>query len=378
MNILILITASRGGLTRESFEIAKGFGRNNCTVYAIVPNDIENRQDWDNAGFIEKVFHLQQPWRGMGFFKRWITRSHYVISHRLRLEIKKYFNDIHFDFILKYWWHPLIDSIFNQLSIKHSFTFWHNPIPHSGAQLKTTFLERKFIQRSENIVVLSKLFIPLLNKQYGKQVNNIYYFPLGIQDYKRCQNSEIPIKYNKKTNFLFFGEIKNYKGLFILADAYKQVSEKLGDEVSLTIAGSGDFTKYENDFAALRNLQVFNRWIPDNEVGSYFTGHNIIVILPYLDATQSGVVPITIDYSIPVIASNTGGLKEQLLDGAIGMFFEAGNSGELAKKMLFAAEDPEWRNEQVRLIESFKHKYQYDNIVKDFLDTCRQRYAEGK
>lgn len=50
----------------------------------------------------------------------------------------------------------------------------------------------------------------------------------------------------------------------------------------------------------------------DEEVESIFSGENLVAVLPYLDATQSGVVLTAMDYGVPVIATDTGGLSEQI------------------------------------------------------------------
>ena len=61
--------------------------------------------------------------------------------------------------------------------------------------------------------------------------------------------------------------------------------------------------------------------------------------MPYLDATQSGVIPIAMEYESIVIASNTGGLSEQVKDKETGYLFEPGDSDDLYRKMKYVMEN---------------------------------------
>lgn len=87
------------------------------------------------------------------------------------------------------------------------------------------------------------------------------------------------------------------------------------------------------------HVTVINRWIRDDEVESIFTGKNLIAVLPYTDATQSGVALVAMNYGVPVIASDTGGLSEQVEDGVTGILVRPGDSRELAGKMAMLMED---------------------------------------
>ena len=99
-----------------------------------------------------------------------------------------------------------------------------------------------------------------------------------------------------------------------------------------------------------------------------FSGPNIIAIIPYLDATQSGVIPIAYEYETPIIASNTGGLKEQLDNGKIGLLFEAGNAAELAQKMEYIMDNKDEFNRQAELIRTFRESLNWDALAKKLLN----------
>ena len=130
-----------------------------------------------------------------------------------------------------------------------------------------------------------------------------------------------------------------------LAEAYKIVANKLGDKVSLTICGNGDFSSYKALYDELPNTRIINQWIYDEEVESIFTGENLISVCPYKEATQSGVVLVSLDYGVPVIATKTGGLDEQISEGKTGYLVSPNNILELSEAMIHLAEDKQLREE---------------------------------
>ena len=109
---------------------------------------------------------------------------------------------------------------------------------------------------------------------------------------------------------MFFGLIREYKGLDILLKAMNL----LNDQYQLIIAGEcyGDFKKYQDIIDTLHNktnIKVLEEYIPDEMVSTLFSASDILV-LPYRDATQSGVVAVAYQMETPLIATNVGALGE--------------------------------------------------------------------
>ena len=123
-------------------------------------------------------------------------------------------------------------------------------------------------------------------------------------------------------NFLFFGRIEYYKGIDLLLEAFSTIEKKYADCVSLLIAGKGDFSPYRESFSKLRNVKLLNYMIPDDEVISLFRGQHVVTVLPYRDATQSGVINLAAQSASLIIATNVGGLPEQLDEGKAGILVE--------------------------------------------------------
>lgn len=112
--------------------------------------------------------------------------------------------------------------------------------------------------------------------------------------------------------FLFFGRIDDYKGLDILYYTAKKLSS-----VNFVVAGNGK-SNYIEKLKSLNNVNVINRFINENEVKELFLNAKAC-ILPYKNATQSGVQILSYSYATPVIVNDVGNLKEFVKDGKTGL-----------------------------------------------------------
>ena len=116
---------------------------------------------------------------------------------------------------------------------------------------------------------------------------------------------------------LFFGRIAEYKGLDLLIDAWPEVVKAL-PAARLAIVGEGDLTSLAAQLAVLPSVDVRNAWIPDADVPAVIRGADLVV-LPYREASQSGVVGVARSLGVPVLVTDVGGLKEQVRDRVDGM-----------------------------------------------------------
>jgi len=123
----------------------------------------------------------------------------------------------------------------------------------------------------------------------------------------------------EKNTLLFFGLIRDYKGLDLLIDAMSL----LDDSYQLVIAGEsyGDFGKYRQAIdasPACSRIKAMNRYIADDEVPQLFSAADLLVT-PYRSATQSGVIPIAYHFDLPVLVTDVGGLKENIERAGTGL-----------------------------------------------------------
>jgi len=135
---------------------------------------------------------------------------------------------------------------------------------------------------------------------------------------------------------LFVGRIQPYKGLATLLAAYS--SAAVDRDGPLVIAGSGVFSAAEAELLAkmpMGSVIVLNKWLTEIELASIVSAARFVV-LPYLSATQSGVIPLASAFGVPAIASKIGGVAEQVVDGRTGLLFPAGDTESLAARLRLA------------------------------------------
>lgn len=127
---------------------------------------------------------------------------------------------------------------------------------------------------------------------------------------------------------LFFGFIRNYKGLDLLLDALKIMKEKWTDGPIPKLLVAGEF--YEDSKPYLEKIETLGikdqlilrtEFIPDSEV-KYFLSAADAVIQPYRNATQSGVTPLAYHFEKPMVVTNVGGLPSLVPHEKAGLVVE--------------------------------------------------------
>lgn len=124
---------------------------------------------------------------------------------------------------------------------------------------------------------------------------------------------------------LFFGIIRNYKGLDVLLRAF---ADERVDKSRIKLLVAGEYYNNGEQYSALEkelrldgNIEWHTHFIPDEEVRYYFSAADVVV-QPYKSATQSGVTQIAYHFEKPMIVTNVGGLPEIVPDGKVGYVVE--------------------------------------------------------
>jgi len=135
---------------------------------------------------------------------------------------------------------------------------------------------------------------------------------------------------------LFFGRLEPYKGVRLLLEAFQRLGQS---RIHLVIAGGGDVNRYLPADGLPSNVELRSRHIPDEEAIELFRTCGLVV-LPYLDATQSALIPAAYFFRKPVIVTRSGALPEYVQDGQTGYLVEPRNVEQLADRILEAFSDP--------------------------------------
>lgn len=244
--------------------------------------------------------------------------------------VNKYLQSEGFD-IIHYTTAPGFSNPFAYFNRKKVILTVHDPIPHSSAANGGAERQRKLAFRFlKNFILLNQSQEQEFISHYNLKGKNIYQSMLGCYTYlQKYQDNprQVVGKY-----ILFFGSINSYKGLDYLFPAMVEV-HKVCPELKLVVAGGG---KYYFDIEQYKQLPYFdirNKFIPDNELAALIRDCEFVVV-PYVDATQSGVVMSAYAYNKPCIATNVGGLPEMVKHGELGVICAPRSSSELASAML--------------------------------------------
>ncbi|MBK7632184.1 MAG: glycosyltransferase [Ignavibacteriales bacterium] len=287
---------------------------------------------------------------------------------------KKEFNDAPDILIFKYWM-PFFAPCFGMIT-KHAkknnktkvVVICDNVIPHENKLFDKT-LTKYFFNRVDFFVVLSASVEKDLLSLYPKAKYKLLPHPIYSNFGNAIEKSvaKLYLKINDEKVILFFGFIRDYKGLDTLLLAMIELKDK---NIKLLVAGEfyTDKEKYLNIIKEHRldkNIILKTDFIPTNEVKYYFSCCDV-VILPYKSATQSGIVQIAVNFKKPVIATNVGGLAEVIVNEESGYIVEKENPKALAQAIdRFYAEKKEipFVNNISKIADKYSWKNFTDGII---------------
>lgn len=216
----------------------------------------------------------------------------------------------------------------------------HDPFPHTGENSR-----RRAFFRSLAFKTIPK-FVLLNGKQkdkfqkYWRLVDKqISVNRIGVYE---CTNLFLQKNTNKlggkySQNVLFFGRISPYKGIEYLLEAMKMVHKEL-PEVTVTIAGSGKMYFNIAPYVNLSYVDIRNRFIEMTEMVELLNRCSVVVC-PYTDATQSGVVLTSYAMEKPIIATNVGAMSEYIESGKTGCLVPPRDAASLARTLIKVLSD---------------------------------------
>ena len=203
--------------------------------------------------------------------------------------------------------------------------------PYRNMKLREILVEimrqrwmKKTVRQQNSILLLSNNSKEIFDERHRKKKAKRVVMNLGA--HVPNVTSERPKDFPQINNYyLFFGRIDKYKGIADLCKAYTKLPVELKDKHKLAIAGSGQFSDLEKSLIENDcNIIALNRFIEDSEM-VWLYEHAKVVVLPYIEASQSGVLPIAYHFSKPVIVSNQKGLLENIEKGKTGFSYRTHN-----------------------------------------------------
>jgi starch synthase len=204
----------------------------------------------------------------------------------------------------------------------------HDFRPHPGDQpsQKTPFCIETFARRrADELIVHTRQTRELAARQLPIDAERISVIP-HIQIGEKLSS---PADQDEEHLILFFGRIWAYKGLEYLIRAEPLISARVPD-VRILIAGHGEgFSRYSRMMVHPDRFIIHNEYISEEHAAEYFQRASVVV-LPYIEASQSGVIPLAYTAAKPVVATTVGGLPETVEDGRTGYLIPPGDVVQLA------------------------------------------------
>lgn len=254
------------------------------------------------------------------------------------------------DMVLIQWWHPYFAPCYFLLTHfmgKQNVTFvCHNVFPHERFPLDRFFTRLALNNGSHFIVHAGEETKELerikSNPDYTVTPHPTYN-AFRFEGMSKAQARERLHIVSDEKVLLFFGYVREYKGLKYLLRAMSMIC-KADDKVRLWVVG--EFGTDKEEYGALIEelgiaayVNVVDSYTPDREVEKFFAAADLVV-LPYVSATQSGIVQIAFGFTKPVIVTEVGGLPDVVEDGRTGYVVKPENPEAIAEAAIkFFQED---------------------------------------
>lgn len=256
----------------------------------------------------------------------------------------------------------------------------HNVVEHESSFIKQ-LLTRMVLKQGNYYIVHSEQERDKLMKMgfKSKKIKKIFH-----PTYEELNPEILPVHKAKenlglegKKVILFFGFIRPYKGLIYLLEAMKEICE-VHKEIHLIVVGEfmkenkDDYLDIINHLRSQECLSLHDYYVPSSDINKYFSAADLVV-LPYVSATQSGIVQIAYSYAKPVIVTNVGGLPEVVVQDKSGFVVPPKDSGALRRKILdyFNLSDHEY---MTNYIMEYKRKFAWEH----YYDVIREIAEDEK
>ena len=252
----------------------------------------------------------------------------------------------------------------------------HDVLPHPGdSNALPSFLFPLQWRWARQLIVHAASVKQQLTSQHGCSQDQVSVIPIGQYDfYQSLTQGDLPETPN---TILFFGRIWDYKGLQYLIDAEPLITCAIPD-ARIVIAGTGaSFEKYRQAMINPDRFDVHNYRIPDEQVARFFQQASIVV-LPYIEASQSGIVPLAYAFGKPVVASRIGGLEDVVEDGETGLLVPPADSKKLAEALISLLKNPLRRQKMGQLARQFANtELSWESIAERTLGVYKKIVIDG-
>ncbi len=237
-------------------------------------------------------------------------------------------------------WSPFVAPTLKRAGLPYCLVA-HDAEPHPGesSRLRRWTLTRDIAQADALIALTHHVAGQLQARRPDLPPERSAVIPHGSFSFGETPHPVRSLPENRAIELLFFGRVLEYKGIDILADAYKLLRRRYGTRVRLNIAGRGDESLYGAGLRNLPGLQWENRWIGEEEIGDMLAEADML-LLPYREASQSGALAAAEFAALPAVSTPVGGLAEEIAGYGTGVVAKALSGEAFAQAVMELIESP--------------------------------------
>lgn len=310
-----------------------------------------------------------------------MLRYYKYLLNIYKLIRKEEYDVVHFQFFRRRRIESLYFLILKLMGIKLAYTV-HDISPLDESKLDHLF-NLLVYKAADILIVHSNLNKKTLSEQTKLKEEKIMVMPHGDFDsyvpdrvISKSEARQIFELSQENNVILFFGAIKEYKGLDILSNSISLASKKINNLAFIIAGEAGDaetkkiVLKCRDILSRLpKNVKVIfhDEFIPINEVAKYFIASDIVV-LPYRRVTHSGIPHLAFSFGRPIIASNVGDFQEIIEEGKNGFVLSSNTHENLSEKIIQAFSDKPRLEEMGKYARDFcATKYTWKNSAESLI-----------
>ena len=214
----------------------------------------------------------------------------------------------------------------------------HDPVSHIGEETFVRNIANRYVRHvGDRFIVHGRSLKDQMVTIHKMKQDRIDVVPMGTLSFYQVPENNSG---DDKNTILFFGRIQDYKGIEYLIDAEPLIA-KVVESFTIVIAGTGkSFQPYRERIRNPDRFLILNRYIEEGELTYLFKSASFVV-LPYTEASQSGIIPMAYAYRKAVIATEVGGIPEVVDHRQTGLLIPPANTERLAKAIIWMLKNKE-------------------------------------
>lgn len=373
VRVLVCFWGRRGGGPRYAHELVRSLdGQASAEVHVSLSRQSEFFARTEALGL--PSCHIETYTGISGFIRSPIrmlavarTLTRYLIEHSI-------------DCVILAMWHPwwyAVHAAARRAQVPIVY------VEHDGPAVTGRGPERRIGDRhrlkcAAHVVALSQYIADLLVELRGVPPTGLEVIPHGVfgpvigmpqQPIRTHPGVGAPFR------ILFFGRLTKRKGLGLLSEAYADLRSSR-DWLELYVIGAGP-VGISSGLMGLAGVKLVNHYVSDEEASKAFTQCHVVV-MPYLDASQSGVAAIAYGAGLPMVATPVGGLPEQVLHGLTGEVSTDMTSVGLARALARLIDDPSHYDQVAQgVVSAATERFGWERIASQFAVTLTRVHKQG-